>query len=223
MTGPYLHPSPGTYRRAAEPYSGPEIRPRQRNTTFTQPGAHRAFWSGAGRTAGASITQLRPRSAEPLKPDAESNPRRAARTEVRPKRVLLVEGDAWSRHVLRRMLECRGLDVSSARDNIDAMNRLHFGVTFDLMLLGLELPGGGGIGLLHRMRAEGYKTQVLVLSRQATGRAIMNCHKFGIAYWLSKPISELELDLALDFTVGDNTQEERAAILVRLNELTEGN
>ncbi|GMV83022.1 MAG: hypothetical protein AMXMBFR7_42060 [Planctomycetota bacterium] len=119
------------------------------------------------------------------------------------------------------MIEGRGLDVCAAGDGFTALQRLQSGVAFDLVLLGLELPGGGGMGLLNRMRADGLQTQVVVLARQASGRTIMACHKVGIAYWLSKPISEVELDLALDFTVGENSPEERTAILARLNALTE--
>lgn len=206
-------------RRSDGTYAGAGVRRRQRSTTFTQPGAHRAFWAGAGRS-GATAKQLYSPSAS-AGTEAESETRRSTRATVRPKRVLLVEGDTWSRQVLQRMIQGRGLDVSAACDGLSAMKRLQSGAAFDLMLLGLDLPGGGGMGLLNRMRADGHATQVVVLARQASGRTIMACHKFGIAYWLSKPISELELDLALDFTVGENSQEERTAILARLNELTE--
>ncbi|MBE7465533.1 MAG: response regulator [Planctomycetes bacterium] len=220
MNEPHLLRSEVPQRRSFGSNAGSGVRRRQRNISVTQPGVHRAFWVGAGRSASASSKQLCPQPA-PLGADAESETRRSGNTAIRPKRVLLVEGDTWSRQVLSRMIKGRGLDVCAAGDGFTALQRLHAGRAFDLMLLGLELPGVGGLGLLDRMRADGLQTQVVVLARQASGRTIMACHKFGIAYWLSKPISELELDLALDFTVGENSHEERTAILARLNELTE--
>ncbi|MFF5099586.1 MULTISPECIES: response regulator transcription factor [Actinosynnema] len=81
---------------------------------------------------------------------------------MRP-RVLVVDDEVGVRRALERGLAAEGMEVVSAADGDTALKAALTGA-FDVVLLDIMLPGLSGYRVLQRMRAEGVRTPVLMVS-----------------------------------------------------------
>lgn len=68
-------------------------------------------------------------------------------------RILLVEDYPMNRELARELLQRRGHEVVEARDVAEAQAFLGEGV-FDVVLLDIQIPGGGGTAVLGFIRAQ---------------------------------------------------------------------
>ncbi|PPK70186.1 response regulator transcription factor [Actinokineospora auranticolor] len=83
-------------------------------------------------------------------------------TPVKP-RVLVVDDEPGVRRALQRGLTAEGMDVVVAGDGPSAL-RIALTGTFDVILLDIMLPGLSGYRVLERLRGEGVRTPVLLVS-----------------------------------------------------------
>ncbi|GLZ41189.1 response regulator transcription factor [Actinokineospora sp. NBRC 105648] len=81
---------------------------------------------------------------------------------VKP-RVLVVDDELGVRRALQRGLTAEGMDVVVAGDGPSAL-RIALTGTFDVILLDIMLPGLSGYRVLERLRGEGVRTPVLLVS-----------------------------------------------------------
>jgi DNA-binding response OmpR family regulator len=81
---------------------------------------------------------------------------------MRP-RVLVVDDEPGVRRALQRGLSAEGMDVMVAGDGNSALEIGRTGA-YDLILLDIMLPGLSGYRVLQRLRAEGVRTPVLLVS-----------------------------------------------------------
>jgi two-component system response regulator MprA/two-component system response regulator TrcR len=111
---------------------------------------------------------------------------------VRHRRVLVVEDDASIARLLQMELEHRGMEVhlvSDGRQMLPALARWRP----DVVILDILLPGMDGERILYRMRAEGWKTPVLMLTaRDGVNDKIRNLTT-GADDYLTKPFNIDEL------------------------------
>lgn len=108
-------------------------------------------------------------------------------------KVLLVEDEAAMAQALGRALEKRGFDVEHRGDGAQALARLRLEPP-DVVLLDLTLPGMDGLQLLHRARAEGIHTPIMVLTaRGAVGDRVLGLNA-GADDYLAKPFDLDELE-----------------------------
>ncbi|SDD00900.1 response regulator transcription factor [Actinokineospora iranica] len=82
--------------------------------------------------------------------------------DVKP-RVLVVDDELGVRRALQRGLTAEGMDVVVAGDGPSAL-RIAMTGTFDVILLDIMLPGLSGYRVLERLRHEGVRTPVLLVS-----------------------------------------------------------
>ncbi|MEU7475666.1 response regulator transcription factor [Lentzea sp. NPDC042327] len=78
-------------------------------------------------------------------------------------RVLVVDDEAGVRRALERGLSAEGMEVVTAADGPTAL-RVALTGAFDVVLLDIMLPGLSGYRVLQRMRADGVRTPVLMVS-----------------------------------------------------------
>jgi DNA-binding response OmpR family regulator len=78
-------------------------------------------------------------------------------------RVLVVDDEVGVRRALEKGLSAEGMDVVTASDGPGALRAALTGA-FDVVLLDVMLPGLSGYRVLERMRAEGVRTPVLLVS-----------------------------------------------------------
>jgi len=77
--------------------------------------------------------------------------------------VLVVDDEIGVRRALERGLAAEGMEVVTASDGPNAL-RVALTGAFDVVLLDIMLPGLSGYRVLQRMRAEGVRTPVLMVS-----------------------------------------------------------
>jgi DNA-binding response OmpR family regulator len=81
---------------------------------------------------------------------------------VRP-RVLVVDDEPGVRRALQRGLSAEGMDVMVAADGPSALEVARTGA-YDVIVLDIMIPGLSGYRVLQRLRADGVRTPVLLLS-----------------------------------------------------------
>jgi DNA-binding response OmpR family regulator len=77
--------------------------------------------------------------------------------------VLVADDEPGVRRALERGLVAEGMDVAAAADGPSALRAALTGA-FDVVLLDIMLPGLSGYRVLERLRAEGVRTPVLLVS-----------------------------------------------------------
>jgi DNA-binding response OmpR family regulator len=123
-------------------------------------------------------------------------------------KLLLVEDDFDLSGALSRSLIARGFEVLCCADGIEALAAARKRA-FDVIVLDLTLPGLDGLELLQRLRGDGNRTPVLVLTaRGAVNERVTGLHA-GADDYLAKPFDLEELFarlLALTRRVGRDGQ-----------------
>ena len=116
------------------------------------------------------------------------------RVETRPRRVLVVEDDAFLLELITTRLELAGFDTRSARDGSQALQRL---TEFrpEAMVLDINMPVLDGFGVLIHMQAQGLteKTPTMVLTARNSPEDVAKAIKLGARDYLSKPFKDEQL------------------------------
>ena len=74
-------------------------------------------------------------------------------------RILVVDDDRATRHVLTAVLESAGFEASAAKDGVDALSQLRRR-RFDLLLLDVWMPRMNGLELLTKLRTRRRRPRV---------------------------------------------------------------
>jgi two-component system CheB/CheR fusion protein len=151
--------------------------------------------SGRGHGASFSVTLRAALGSErPVPPQAP------VESTVLALRILLVEDDADSRHMMGRLLELDGHEVTAAEDAAAALavaERLRF----DLLISDLGLPDDSGLELLRKLRAAGFEMPSIALSGYGMQEDIESSRRAGFVSHLVKPVNPRELSLAIERAV----------------------
>ena len=104
-------------------------------------------------------------------------------------RLLVVEDDPWSQHLVREVLEMGGHSVTGA-DNVTQARAALAAQAHDLVLLDIHIPGGGGQLLLREIRSthglQGLPVIALTASAMTGDRE--RFLREGFTGYMSKPI-----------------------------------
>ena len=112
-------------------------------------------------------------------------------------RILLADPDPRSQLDLRELLAQRGFELDAAADVQGAMLPIAEGEV-DLVLCDLALPGGGGMQLLHEIRASHPETAVVLLSAFGSVQDAVQAMQHGAADFLGKPFAPDQVLVAVD-------------------------
>ncbi|HLT44062.1 MAG TPA: response regulator, partial [Luteimonas sp.] len=118
-----------------------------------------------GVALGASDYLVKPVERESLARALEKHLRHAGE-----RRVLVVEDDATTRSMLRKLLERQGWEVSEAGNGREGLERVREARPA-LVLLDLMMPEMDGFGFLEALRAGGETLPVVVLTAKELSRA----------------------------------------------------
>ncbi len=106
--------------------------------------------------------------------------------------ILVVDDDAGLRRAVRRVLASQGFEVEVAADGAEALLMLR-ARAFDLVVLDVMMPGGDGIEICERLRAEGDRLPVLMLTARDAVRDRVAGLDAGADDYLVKPFANEEL------------------------------
>ena len=108
------------------------------------------------------------------------------------KKILIIEDDAALVLGLEHALQGEGHETMTARTGTDGY-RLAKKQNVDLILLDVMLPGMSGLEVCKRLRDEGHKTPVLMLTSKAEENDKVLGLELGADDYLTKPFSVREL------------------------------
>lgn len=109
-----------------------------------------------------------------------------------PGRILLVEDDANLRDTLGEVLRDEGYSVAAA-DSVASATALLQAAAFDVIILDLMLPDGDGYSLCERIRKEGKRSRVLMLTARTLDGDLERGFDAGADDYLKKPYRLREL------------------------------
>src|SRR5262249_46368368 len=107
----------------------------------------------------------------------------------RQRRILLVDDSVSVRRFVGQMLEKAGLEVFTAVDGQDALERLTE-VTVDLIVTDLEMPRLHGYALIEdlRRRPAARDVPIVVLTTRAGSKHQDLARQLGIRHYVTKPV-----------------------------------
>jgi carbon storage regulator CsrA len=153
---------------------------------------------GLARDSGATLDRLaqeiegmRSQLGGPAPPPRSAPPRR---------RALLVEDDANERELLAGFLRLAGLEVDTAEDGADALERLRAGGRPDVVLLDMGLPRCDGPSTVREIRREPAwaRLKVIAVTGHPPERFPADSGAAGVDRWFRKPVKPDEFLLELD-------------------------
>jgi DNA-binding response OmpR family regulator len=107
-------------------------------------------------------------------------------------RILIAEDDNLISSFIEKGLRARGYSTHVVDDGEEA-TRLSLTDAFDLLILDMALPGREGHRVLQRIRAEGQRMPVLVLTGRPDLRDAVQCLDDGADDYMTKPFRFEEL------------------------------
>jgi len=156
------------------------------------PGIYGATITGDGRVV--VILDVAPlvrrHLAQPQRPAAEAEAQQQRHVPL----VMVVDDSLTMRKVTGRVLERHNFEVVTARDGIEALEKLEERVP-DLMLLDIEMPRMDGYELATAMRADArFRGVPIVMITSRTGeKHRQRAFEIGVQRYLGKPYQELDL------------------------------
>jgi DNA-binding response OmpR family regulator len=106
--------------------------------------------------------------------------------------VLIVDDEDGFRSVLLKRLKARGIQAIGVDRGEEALVLLQTR-NIDVVILDIKMPGMSGMDVLRKMREQGCKAEVIVLSGHAFLDAAVEIMDFGVNDYLLKPCETEEL------------------------------
>lgn len=106
--------------------------------------------------------------------------------------ILVVDDDREIRDLLARFLDRHGLRVSTAQNGAE-MDRLHAQDPADLIVLDLMMPGEDGLSATRRLRAQGERVPIIMLTAMGEDTDRIVGLEVGADDYLPKPFNPREL------------------------------
>jgi two-component system chemotaxis response regulator CheY len=115
--------------------------------------------------------------------------------------ALVVENDAGIRPLIVRLIRTCGFSsVAEAGDGKEALAYLALHDP-DLILTDMDMPRMNGIEFVRKLRAEGVKTPVIMMSAQDDETIIAQARQAGISAYVSKPMNAQTLSRTIHRTL----------------------
>ena len=102
-------------------------------------------------------------------------------------KILIVEDDRATRHLLASLLKAANFSVATAQDGANALRRLKT-QSFDLMLLDIWMPRMTGLELLARLRDEPVRPKVVVMTTDDAPETLLQAVRDQAYQYISKPV-----------------------------------
>ncbi|MBP3547625.1 MAG: response regulator transcription factor [Alistipes sp.] len=107
-------------------------------------------------------------------------------------KILIIEDEPSLRELIERAMRSEGYRTETAEDFISAETKLA-GYNYDCILLDIMLPGGSGLDLLKRLRTEGRRENVIIISARDSVDDRVDGLELGADDYLPKPFHTSEL------------------------------
>ncbi|HET7697715.1 MAG TPA: response regulator [Vicinamibacterales bacterium] len=102
-------------------------------------------------------------------------------------RILVVDDDRGTRHILQQLLNADGHQASVAKDGLDALEALK-SRRFDLLLLDVWMPRMNGIELLAKLRSRKSRPRVVVMTSDDAPQTLLEAVRENAFRYVHKPV-----------------------------------
>lgn len=132
-------------------------------------------------------------------------PQHAADNAPAASRILLVDDDPIVVDALGAVLEAQGFVVTTALGGAEGWTRLESDAdSFDAVVSDVVMPGLDGMELLRRVREAKLSVAMVMLTGYGSIESAVEALRLGAADYLTKPIVETELRLAIERAVAQH-------------------
>ena len=107
-------------------------------------------------------------------------------------RILVVDDDKTTRHVLRAVLNSAGFSTSVAKDGVEALKVLGT-EAFDLLLLDVWMPRMNGLDLLAKLRTAKTRPRVVVMTSDDAPETLLKAVREQAFKYVHKPVESSAL------------------------------
>jgi two-component system response regulator AtoC len=121
-------------------------------------------------------------------------------------KILLVDDEPGMLRYIRTLLEVDDHVVETASTGEEALDRVQKGLSPDLVLLDLLMPGIDGLETLEALRKLQPTTKVVMLSCVNDTKKVVQAIRLGATDYITKPFQKAELDAVIDQCLGTNQQ-----------------
>jgi two-component system, OmpR family, response regulator len=108
------------------------------------------------------------------------------------KRILVVDDDQTTRHVLRKVLTSAGFSATVAKDGVDGLKALK-SKRFDLLLLDVWMPRMNGLEMLGKLRATKARPRVVVMTSDEAPQTLLEAVRKQAFKYVHKPVEAIAL------------------------------
>jgi two-component system chemotaxis response regulator CheY len=109
------------------------------------------------------------------------------------KTIFLVDDSALMLTSVKQSLELSGFKVETAKDGLEALNKLKTGFKPDLIITDINMPNMNGLELIKNARPLLRFTPILALTTESQTAKRDEAKKHGATGWLVKPVSSTDL------------------------------
>ena len=107
-------------------------------------------------------------------------------------KILIIEDELSLQELMAKALRQEGYVAESAMDFDSAMEKLG-AYSYDCVLLDINLPGGSGLDILVRMKKDGNRSDVIIISARDSIDDKVRGLELGVDDYLAKPYHIVEL------------------------------
>jgi DNA-binding NtrC family response regulator len=121
-------------------------------------------------------------------------------------KILLVDDEPGMLRYIKTLLEVDDHRVETASTGEEALEKVQKGLSPDLVLLDLLMPGIDGLETLESLRKLHPGTKVVMLSCVNDTKKVVQAIRLGATDYITKPFQKAELDAVIDQCLGTNQQ-----------------
>jgi len=111
--------------------------------------------------------------------------------------VLLIEDDDSSRKSMKRFMESKGFSVTTSKNGKEALGELENG-EIQLIVSDKKMPQMSGIEFLKKIREDGIKIPVIILTAFGDIDSAVNAMQLGASHYIQKPVHPDDLLLKMN-------------------------
>ena len=138
------------------------------------------------------------------------------------KKVLIIDDTKNIRLMLSKCLELEGYSVDMAIDGKQGLEML-LNKTYDLAFLDIKLPEIRGTEVLRRVKSQGIKTPIIVITAYATVSNAVECTNLGAVAYVQKPFSSEKIKNVLHSLMSENPSDISSLLLNSIEALENRN
>lgn len=127
------------------------------------------------------------------------------------KKVLVVDDEEDIRFLIRTLLNREGYEVEEAEDGSAALQMLS-SERFDLMVLDIMMPKMDGYEVMKEIQQRRMSLPVVMLTAKVDDDSVWEGYKQGATLYITKPFENQMLIDAVNYLIGDLSDEERQRI-----------